>query len=426
MCVCGNQLAPFLVLTFLRPYIFYSLLSCENISAFFSASIQASQIKVYFCLPHCLVSCFVVMYFRAGRSNPIVLLHYGSTVILTGYTIALCYRSGLLKKVLRKSLYQKMENVVEKVKSKTEPMGSPSCLSMLRNHLLKTYSYTLSGMVAVSAGVVAFMCYPRVPLVIPLGTALISGLVVGAIPSQVVYPSVRRVMFSLCWLAGGYTLGPLCWIAQDSIATYILVTSCTLAGITVPLYVTRGIVSYLLSSQLLSIALSTYFVTCSTSTATLFGVLKTHPGVEQVLHSDIQGMLFMQLISNLTVLSVHTIPNIRRFVNSERPLKEHADPLCEAQMLCAGWLYLGYRLVRGAFHRVLRFFSGKESEGSLSPFSADSKSINIVSSISSGLIIGVLYIQLISRLQKGDIEGSLQSMRRYFRRIAPRMVSSRY
>eukprot|EP00796_Vickermania_ingenoplastis_P008420 gene8420-5900_t len=384
-------------------------------------------------LPFCSSTFFggllfwLAMQFRVGRSNTVILLHYGSLAVISGYAVCLTYRLGWVKKVLRPSMYDKLEGVVERLKAKTSPMGPPARLQLLRSHLLQAYSYTFSGMVCLSAGIAAFMWYPRFPLMIAVVGSVVPGVLVAAVPRKVVGPTTRRIMFHVCWLFGGYSLGPIGWVAQDVLATYVLVTTCTVAGITVPLYLTRGIVTYCVSAQVLSFALSTYAVTSTTNTLTLFGVLKSHPGVQQILNSDVNGILFLQLVSNIAIQSFHTLPKIKKYINwknSDDALKASGDPLWDAHTICAGWTYVGYRMIRGAFHRVLRRLSGKDSEGAISAYSADSKSLKMISSISSGLVIGVIYVQVITRLQQGDIEGTLGNMRQFFRKISPRIVPS--
>lgn len=368
------------------------------------------------------------MYFRAGRSNGVKVAHFASLAVLAAYSVSISYRAGLLRKCLNASLYNKVEKVVEKVKEKTQPMGSPARLVLLRKHLMASYGYTLSGMGCVTAGVALFMYQPHIPIVIPLIAACVPGVIVAAVPRRVVSQSVRQALFHVCWLCAGYTLGPVGWIAQDVLATYVLVTASSVIGVTIPLYLTRGVVSYILSAQLLSLSLSTYVVTSTTSTASLFGMFKSHPGVQQILQSDICTMLFMQIASNFAILSFNTLPRIKKFVSwkgGDEELLEQSDPLWDATTICAGWVYIGYRTVREAFHRVLKRLSGRDSE--VAPFASDSKNLNIISSVSSGLIIGVVYIQVISRLQQGDkMDETMSRMRQFFRRIAPKLVPARH
>lgn len=360
-----------------------------------------------------------------SHSSPVVIVHYTSGCTLTVYAVSMMYRLGVLKRILRRSVYDRIERKVEHIKSKTEPMvSSPNRLLLLRSHLLRSYSYTCAGVVFLTMGALSFVVCPKVPLIYFIGSALTSGLLLAAVPKTVVSPTTRFFLFLFCWFSSGYTLGPLGWVAQDSLAAYFLVTSSALLGVTTALFLTRGIISYLLSAQIFSFALSIFVGTSSKSTATLFGVLKSHPGAQRILNLDITALFAMQLATNLTIQMFHTLPQIRKYVSSKKSdavLQEEADPLADAHTLCTGWAYVGYRVVRGAFYQVLKYLNGKGSDRSTVLFMREegSKGLNILSSISSGIIMGATYVRLITRLQnQGDMESSMNSMRQLFQNLS--------
>lgn len=335
------------------------------------------------------------------------------------------YRIGLLKKIMPSSSYKTIEKNVEVIKSKTEPMvSSPNRLQLLRSHLIHAYSYTCAGVAMLSMGVLDFVMYPKIPLICFIGSSLSAGFMLAAIPKKVVSQRTRFLLFLLCWFSSGYALGPLGWVAQDTLATYFLVTGSALCGVTSALFLTRGVVSYLFSAQLFSFALSIFVATSHKSTATLFGVFKSHPGVRCILHSDVQLIFGMQLVANLTIQIFHTLPRIRQYVLAEDTddmLREKADPLADAHTLCASWSYVGYRVVRGAFYQALKYLYGKESDSSVALFMREegSKGLNIISSISSGIILGATYLRFITRLQKqGNIESSMNTMRQLFQSLS--------
>lgn len=364
-----------------------------------------------------------------SHSNPALLVHYTSGCVLTVYTVSMMYRLGVLKKILRKRVYDRIEKRVEHIKSKTEPMVStPNRLSLLRRHLLRAYSYTCAGVAVLTTGALSFVIYPKIPLIYFIGSALTSGLLLAAVPKKVVSPATRFFLFLFCWFSSGYTLGPLGWVAQDSLAAYFLVSSSALFGVTIALFLTRGVISYLLSAQIFSFALSFFIGTSSKSTATLFGVFKSHPGAQRILNLDIQVLFAMQLATNLTIQVFHTLPQIRKYVSSKESdivLQEEADPLADAHTLCTGWAYVGYRVVRGAFYQVLKYLNGEGSDRSAVLFMREegSKGLNILSSVSSGIIMGATYVRLITRLQnQGDMESSMNSMRQLFQSLPYRHV----
>lgn len=367
-----------------------------------------------------------------SRSNPVQVVHCASGCVLTIYAISMGYHFGLMKHILPTRLYRSIEKNVEKVKSKTEPMvSSPNRLKLLRRHLLHAYSYTCAGVAVLSMGVLSFIVYPKIPLICFIGSSLTTGFMLAAIPKKVVSSPTRLFLYLSCWFSAGYALGPLGWVAQDTLATYFLVTSSALIGVTNALFLTRGVVSYLFSAELFSFALSIFAATSRKSTATLFGMFKSHPGVQCILHSDVQLIFGMQLAANMMIQLCHTLPRIRQYVlskDSDELLEENADPLADAHTLCAGWMYVGYRLVRGAFYQALNYLKGQESERSSALFMREegSKCLNIISSISSGVILGAAYVRFITRLQKqGNIESSMNSMRQIFQGLSPHCCTSR-
>lgn len=368
--------------------------------------------------------------YSASQSNPVRIIHYASGAIIGIYAVSICYKTGLLARILPPKPYKAIERVVEKAKEKTKPVFSTaSRLTLLQRHLFKTYGWTALGMTLTTAGAIGFVQNPRIPLAPFLVAALFCGLVLGSVPKNAMTPLGRKGLFLSCWLSGGYTIGPIVWVAQDRMSLYALVSSSSLVGVSIALLLTRGVVSYLVSSQALSFALSLFVATSSTSTATIFGLFKSHPGLQHILHSDLTSLVLMQFVSNAVLLGVHTIPRIRQYVNMKKSvaeLVEAEDALWDAHALCAGWVYAMYCLVRKGFFKVLKMTASKNSHTHSSRFDLEeAKTFNAISSVSSAVIMVVMYVQLVAHLQRGDVNASLNHMRHLFQQISPKAVQSR-
>ncbi|EPY40184.1 hypothetical protein AGDE_03744 [Angomonas deanei] len=376
--------------------------------------------------------------------NHQLVLRYGALAILGGYAVSIAYRVGLVQKVLPAAIYQKIESTVEAVKAKTQPIGDAKRFALARAHLTRTYTLTSLGMSSFIAGVLTFVVQPKVPIVVPMIVTIMSALLVVAVPRRLLLRPYRILCHMLCFYAAGYSFGPIGWVAQDSLFLCLLLTVCTMAGLVTPLFLTRGLISYLLSSQLLSLTLSIAFFTAPKEAKlkySPFNMLKEQRGVQLILSADYNILLTLQFVGDLLILGLHTLPIMYYFVSAkaepteesdekeEAALLNHVDDVREAFCICTGWSYLVYRTVK----HFARFFVEKViNESNEKKKTNDSRqdhswqilaerraSLSGASGACSGLMMVLLYIKVISILQRDDPKMSLDQFRRMCNRFSP-------
>ncbi|KAI5687092.1 hypothetical protein MNV84_07138 [Leishmania braziliensis] len=360
------------------------------------------------------------------------ILRYGSLVILGGYAVAICYKMGLIAQILPAVINHSLESAVEVIKTRTQPVGDAKRFALARSHLTATYSLAASGMLVLTSGVVAFRYAPHIPIAIPVATALVPAALLLGIPKRLMLPGARLLCFFTSLMSAGYALGPVGWVAQDTLIVFVLLTGCTMTGICVPLYLTRGMISYVVSAQVISCALSIALVTTpkQSKPTSPFSSLKEQSGVKIFLNGDINVLFTMQLLSNVGVCAWHTLPVIYHCATwhgCEADLRESIDPVREAFGICAGATYVMYRCVRWACRLLIRRVVAESSQNpqggqgqntwlALSNYSLD---VNHASGIVSSVVMGLWYVRAVSLLQKGDMESLLNQLRVVCTRISP-------
>ncbi|KAG5495222.1 hypothetical protein JKF63_02277 [Porcisia hertigi] len=368
--------------------------------------------------------------FAAERS--IRIIRCASLTILGLYAGATLYKLGLIARILPAAVNCRLESTVEAVKSRTHPLGDAKRFALARSHLTATYSLVASGMLVLASGVVVFRYAPHIPIAIPVTTTLVPAMLLFGIPKSLMLPAGRLLCFFASLASAGYALGPIGWVAQDTLVVFVMLTACTVTGITLPLYLTRGMISYVMSAQVLSSALSVALVTAPKQSRDIspFKALKEQAGVKVLLNGDINVLFTMQLLSNIGVCALHTLPIIYHCVTwqgREEDLRDSIDPVREAFAICAGSTYVMYCCVRWACRLLIRHVtadsSGNPSSGhgqntwlALSKYSLD---INRASGVASGVVMGLWYVRVVSLLQRGDLETSLNQLRSVCARVSP-------
>lgn len=341
------------------------------------------------------------------------ILRYTSLAVLGGYAVSLCYRAGLIQKVLPATVNQKLEDAVEAVKEKTAPIGNPRQLAFARAHLTKVYTLASAGMIAFCGGVLTFVVQPKVPIAFPVLTTLVPALLVVGVPRAYMKRGYRVLNLCLTFFSAGYAFGPIGWIAQDSLFLFLLCTVCTMSGLVVPLSITRGLISYLLSTQLFSLSLLVSFLTApkeATRRYSPFNTLKSQKGVKMIMDADYNVVVTLQVVANVVLLALHTVPVLyyvvthgkqwsrahkasacasttkrngvdsssiddsmaaaasasattgpEEYTEEELEMLDHLDDVLEAFCICAGWSYILFRFIR----HYMQFFIKKliESNG---------------------------------------------------------------
>ncbi|GET92003.1 hypothetical protein, conserved [Leishmania tarentolae] len=360
------------------------------------------------------------------------ILRYGTQAILGGYVVAIFYKIGVITRILPATLNRSLESAVEAVKSRTQPVGDAKRFALARSHLTATYSLAASGMLALTIGVASFCSVPHVPIAIPATTTMLSAALLLGIPRRLMPRTGRLLCFFTSLISAGYALGPIGWVAQDTLIVLVLLTGCTMTGLCVPLYLTRGMISYVVSAQVLSSALSVALVTAPKEPKdnSPFKALKEQPGVKIILNGDINVLFTMQLISNMAVCVLHTLPIIYHCMTwqgREAALQDSIDPVREAFGICAGTTYVIYRCVRWACRLLVRRIvtdsstnpHGGRGQNTWLALSNHSLDVNSASTVVSSVVIGLWYVRAVSLLQKGDMDTLLDQLRSVCARVSP-------
>lgn len=363
----------------------------------------------------------------AGAQRTVATMRYGSLAILGGYSIAICYKCGVLRRVLPSAFNSKLEQMVGVIKSKTEPLGNTARFALVRRHLTKTYGLVASGMLTAAIGVAAFWLFPSVPISLSITATLVPSMLLIGIPKSMMRPAVRTLCYYIAWLSAGYTFGPIGWIAQDTLVVFVLLSGCTVVGLCVPLFLTRGMVSYIISSQVLSTALSVALMTAPKHSRanSPFKTLKEQHGVQIILNGDINVLFTLQQLSNVCILALHTLPTIYRVVSqrgeTEEALQESLDPLFEAFGICAGAMYVAYRIVRWSCRRLIQIVvsdsrrspGGGQGQNTWLVMSSYPMNVDGAIGVVSGAVMCLWYVKVVALLQKSDPASTLNHLRHF-------------
>ncbi|ORC91591.1 putative retrotransposon hot spot (RHS) protein [Trypanosoma theileri] len=363
--------------------------------------------------------------------------------VVGGYGIALIYRVGLLQKLLPRRISTAVDNVVSRVKARTEPLGNTQRYAAARKHLLRVYTLSTMGMLFAAVGGAAFCVFPKIPIVIPVALTVVPSTLVLLLPRDMMIEAGRVACLFTSALALGYSFGPIGWVAWDSLAIFTTLLASTMTGLCLPLFLTRGMISYVLSSQLLSCALSLAAVT----TAPLLiphtnnnnninnltsGIQPGVNGMDILRRTDVNVLLTMQLISNWGINLLHTLPTIVHFVRwkeSEEQLPLSVDPVKESLCICGGVAYVFWRSFRWVCRRIIRPRNESTDVGMMKPqeLSRDPWGYlnhNVLrrqttGGVGASLLLLLWYVRSVSALQRGETVATLESLRSVCARISP-------
>lgn len=350
-----------------------------------------------------------------AAQNLIGIVRGASLAVVGCYGVALAYRAGLLEYVLPKSTYGTLVEKVEALKARTEPPSGSAQYAVARSHLLKTYAYTAAGIALSGLGIALFFKYPHFPLAPTIVATAVPALALQVFPRKWIVPQGRTALYALTCLSCGYTLGPMNWVAFDSMVTIGTVVACTIAGFSLPLFLTRGVVSYFFASQTLS---------CCLAVSTV--------GISATKTMDVNLVLLAQFLGNVTLGYLHTVPTIKKAVNWTGTLEaleaEEFDEVLEALHICGNVSYgcwyafrlvcttLLYRITRGDVRAA-----SKEERSQLRKFAHATFGVDRWSSVLASVLFLVLYVRVVSHFQqKGATTGKrLNHLRALFRKVSP-------
>ncbi|CUI15578.1 transmembrane protein, putative [Bodo saltans] len=350
----------------------------------------------------------------AGK-NLINVVRGASLVVVGCYGLALAYRAGLLEHVLPKATYSTLVEKVEALKARTEPPSGSAQFVVARRHLLKTYMYTAAGFALAGAGIALFFKYPHFPIAPTIVATGVPAIALQVFPRKWIVPQGRTALFGLACLSCGYTLGPMNWIAFDSMVTIGTVIGCTIAGFSLPLFLTRGVVSYFFASQLLS---------CTLAISTV--------GISANKTIDMNLVLLAQFVGNVSLGYLHTVPTIKKCINWTGPLdaleEEELDEVLEALQICGNVSYGCWY----AFRVICSVLLSRITRGDVSGASQAERSrlrtlarttfgIDRWSSVLASVFFLVIYVRVVSHFQqRGDTTTKkFDHLRALFRKLSP-------
>ncbi|RNF17960.1 putative retrotransposon hot spot (RHS) protein [Trypanosoma conorhini] len=376
------------------------------------------------------------------EGNVLKVLRGASWVVVGGYGVALCYRFGLFRKLLPKSTATTIERVVEKIKAKTEPLGDARRYAVARRHLIRVYSLSSLGIMFAVIGSGTFFMFPKAPIVLPVALALVPSTLLLLLPKTMMLNTGRVACLLTSCFAFGYSFGPIGWVAWDSLGVFLTVMLSTMAGLCVPLFLTRGMISYVLSSQLLSCTLSLAVITtlpllpkieagvyATPSVPLPISKLSPSSNLDMLRRADVNVLLTLQLLSNWGINLLHTLPTIVRFVQwreSEEELLASVDPLKESMCICAGAAYVLWRCFRWACRRLVRTVAKDDTKGASKElkdqwghFANLSFHTQDISGAGASLLLVLWYVRAVSALQRGETVATLEALRRVCAQVSP-------
>nr|CCD12929.1 unnamed protein product [Trypanosoma congolense IL3000] len=367
----------------------------------------------------------------AGDNSSYAVLFRGarvaSWVVVCGYGAALAYRFGFLQRALPGKAAAVLESTVEKVKARTEPLGDPVRLEAVRRHLMKVYGISSVGMLAAALGGAVFFSYPKIPITIPIAFTVVPAALLFLMPRELMFPECRTACFLTSSVAVGCSFGPVEWVAWDSLYIFGVLTASTLSGLCVPLLLTRGMVSYVLSSQLLSSALSVVTLTSVPSLLSGNGTAL----LQSVGPESVNVLLMIQLMANMGINVLHTLPTITRFVKwrgTDDELLLSVDPLKEAFCICGGTAYVFWRCSRWVYRTLMYAALGKspcdgggQQECAPSLFDRWRSAMwsHRACDVGASVLLVLCYVRAVSALQRGDTADVLEKLRACFARASP-------
>jgi hypothetical protein len=337
------------------------------------------------------------------------MLHLAARCVVGSFLTALLYKVGAIHVILPKPIVARLESAVESIKSKTEPKKLTKMFATTRLRLLRTYGLTAALWGCSAMGTLTFFANPYIPIAVPIVANVASAGVVLATTPEMVATEGRIASALVASYTLGYAFGPMNWVGYDSLAPFAVVVASTLGGFSIPLFLTRGSISYFLSTQLLSSSLS------------ICGMMALSQGG---VPADVNVMLTLQVIANVLLGLGHTIPVLSASAARapQSPTQEEdsqaveGDVVKEALKLYGASAYIMWRTFKFvcmfAVRRVFKEDPGvmtKEEKRKLKNWSDVANRTTLVSDVlASGLFL-LTYIKVVSVMQQSTAGKSLNS-----------------
>jgi hypothetical protein len=346
---------------------------------------------------------------NAANAHALEIMRKASWVVVGGYAVATLYKLGVVARLLPSGLNKKLEKTVEAIKRRTQPLTNTKRFTMARSCLSQTYLVSSFAFACSGLGVFAFFENPSLPIGLPIAISAVSSAVLWVCPKSWVIPAGRLGLTAAGSVATGYCFGPLHWVAYDSIFMYNAVVASSAIGFTLPLFLTRGMVAYFLSAQLLSLSLA---VACSS----LLG------------STDVNVALTLQIISNFALCAIHTIPTVRKYIEAESDEKLGAeeDAVGDGFKVFAGVQYGIFQLFRSGSTAVLAALTSSDRKGvtkeerqQLRTFADLSVWHARCSNVIATSLFLVVYVKAVSYIQRSGARTQLEDARWLFRRLSP-------
>ena len=354
-------------------------------------------------------------------------IRVGAAGVTALYAVGLFYRCGGVKLILPGFAYTKLVGVVEKVKDATQPLVNKERYGLAVKHLTKTYALVAAGFTTAAAGTLVFFRAPDVPIGIPIVVSASTGAVL-LFGSQYMIEPAKILTFLTMAFSVGVTFGPMNWIAYDSLAPMIIIVGSTTVGFSIPLLITRGAISYFLSSQLLSSSLA--IVLTSLNTINEKGTLSVARGRA---NEDINVMLTVQMMCNLLLGALHTIPTIHTFLSTKDiSALQGQDYVRQAAMIFGAASFACWKAFQMSCQFILKRVS--KDKGALSKeersvvLGSSMKSVRIMSNVGASILSFALYVRFVSYVQSVALHPNadpdavvkmFENIRKIFARLSP-------
>lgn len=225
---------------------------------------------------------------------------YLGCVAFTGATAAaLLLKHRIVQRALPTHAAKRVDDLVERIESVTEPAARSKLPRGIAAYFAKAYGCLAAAILLNVAGSRSFIRHPTaIPIVVSVAVSVVPSFLLLCLPRDMFASTYTRLaLFGVSSWAQGHMLGPINYVLSDLMQPVGLLSLATTSGLIASSLLTRGAISFLLTSQTLG--------TCFTIIGLHhFGQL-TAPNAE-----FINTVLTMQLIAGTAIAALHSVPRL--------------------------------------------------------------------------------------------------------------------
>eukprot|EP00742_Colponemidia_sp_Colp-10_P021841 GILJ01025690.1.p1 GENE.GILJ01025690.1~~GILJ01025690.1.p1 ORF type:complete len:298 (+),score=39.46 GILJ01025690.1:64-957(+) len=294
---------------------------------------------------------------------------------------------------------------------------------------MTTYAVFSGGCILSALGTRAFFAYPDLPIGVPIAATATAATVLMFARQWMTFHG-KLLAFGALAFSCGVSFGPLNWVAYDTVIPFSIVVGSTAVGFCAPLFITRGVVSYFCSAQLLSCSLSVVGAGLVVASAKINASGRRARHIE----NDVSVMLVGQVVINVALGVFHTIPTIYRFMKNDLAEIQQEDPVFQATLIYSACAYSLWTFFRIICARIMRTLQGKHPNGhgkdsrtindAIGTFSSADKglfTVRNVSNVGASLLFLFTYVRAVTYIQsrKGGSSHGLDFSRKVFSKFSP-------